>query len=105
MAHGNQHGEHAPGATHEALPHDPENDIDAKSATIWVLVGTVVLFLSLWVMVPIFTRVNEAEREDKIYSVENLELEDVLDSEHQFLNGANPTKRTIDQVLKQMAGK
>jgi hypothetical protein len=105
MAHGNQHGEHAPGATHEALPHDPENDIDAKSATIWVLVGTVVLFLSLWVMVPIFTRVNEAEREGKIYSVKNVELEDVLDSENQFLNGANPTKRTIEQVLKQMAGK
>jgi hypothetical protein len=105
MAHGNQHGEHAPGATHEAMAHDPENDIDAKSATIWVLVGTVVLFISLWVMVPIFMRVNEAERQDKIYGKKNQELEDVVDSEQQFLNGANPTKRSIEQVLKQMAGK
>ncbi|MCU0863630.1 MAG: hypothetical protein MUC36_07570 [Planctomycetes bacterium] len=105
MAHGNQHGSHAPGATHEAVPLDPENDIDAKSATIWVLVGTVVLFLALWVMVPIFMRINEAERQNKIYGVKSQELEDVVDAEQQFLNGANPTKRTIEQVLKQMAGK
>lgn len=105
MAHGNQHGSHAPGATHAALPLDPENDIDAKSATIWVLVGAVVLFLSLWVMVPIFMRVNEAERQGKIYGVKSQELQDVVDSEKQFLNGANPTKQTIESVLKKMAGK
>ena len=57
--------DHAPGATHEAVPLDPENDIDAKSATYWVLGGTVVLFLSLWVMVPIFVRVQEEEQRKK----------------------------------------
>jgi hypothetical protein len=105
MAHGNHHGSHAPGATHAPVPLDPENDIDAKSATIWVLVGTVVLFLSLWVMVPIFVRVQETERQNKIYGAKSQELDDVVDAERQFLNGANPTKRTIEQVLKQMAGK
>jgi hypothetical protein len=36
MAHGTTH-EHAPGQTHEPVVHDPEHDIDAKSATIWVV--------------------------------------------------------------------
>ena len=102
MAHGNHHGSHAPGATHAPVPLDPENDIDAKSATIWVLVGTVVLFLSLWVMVPIFVRVQEAERQTKIYEAENVELGKVRAREDQFLRGG-PVK--IDDVVKKLAGK
>ena len=105
MAHGTHHGEHAPGATHEPVVHDPEHDIDARSATIWVVAGTVVLFASLWLMVPIFVRVQEAERETKIYKAPNVELNDVVDAEHEFLKGGNPTKKNIDAIVKQLAGK
>ena len=104
MAHGTSH-EHAPGATHEPVVHDPENDIDAKSATIWVVVGTIVLFLSLWVMVPIFVRVQEAERASKIYQAPNKELDDTRKAEFEFLKGGNPAKKDIDALVKQLAGK
>jgi cytoskeletal protein RodZ len=87
-------------STHEPLPLDPEHDIDAKSATWWVVGGSIVLFLSLWVMVPIFMRVQEAERERKVDSAPNTERNDVHDAEMEFLQGANPTKKSIDAVLK-----
>ena len=101
MGHGH-HDEPAPGATHEPVVHDPENDINARSATIWVIGGTVVLFLSLWVMVPIFVRVQEAERETKIYKAENKELGQVRAIEDKFLHGG-PVK--IEDVVKKLAGK
>ena len=66
MAHGHHHGDHAPGATHEAVALDPENEIDARSATIWVVGGAIVTFLSLWIMVPIFMRVLDEERMQKV---------------------------------------
>lgn len=94
-----------PGARHAAVAHDPEHDIDARSATIWVVGGTIVLFLALWVMLPIFVRVLEAERRDKIELVPNTELHDVVDAERQFLGGQNPTKQTIDQALQKMTRK
>lgn len=102
MAHGPSHGEHAPGATHEARPLDPENDIDARSATIWVVAGAIVLFLSLWLMVPIFMRVLDAERTRKIDRAETTELHDVVDAEKEFLGGANPTKKDIQKVVEQL---
>lgn len=98
MAHGN-HG-HQPGATHEAVPLDPEHDIDARSATIWVLVGTVVLFLSLWVMVPIFVRVQEQERQGKVYGAPAAEHDLLKDQQMTFLKGENPTKKSIEQVVQ-----
>ena len=102
--HGDEHyGE--PGATHAPVVHDPEHDIDARSATIWVVSGSIVLFLSLWLMVPVFVRVQEAERRSKVDSVPNTELQDVKEAELQFLKGQNPSKKSIDQVLQQMAGK
>jgi len=104
MAHGTHH-EHAPGQTHEPVVHDPEHDIDAKSATVWVVAGTVVLFLSLWVMVPIFVRVQETERASKIYQAPNTEYLDVQQAEVEFLKGANPAKKNIDALVKQLAGK
>lgn len=105
MAHGNHgsggHG-HAPGATHDPVPLDPEHDIDARSATVWVVVGTIVLFISLWVMVPIFVRVLEQERNTKIYGAANQELDDARTAQNAFLNGSNPTKKTIDQVVQSL---
>lgn len=104
MAHGNQshgrHHDHAPGATHEPVVHDPEHDIDAHSATVWVIVGTIVLFISLWLMVPIFVRVLEQERQTKIYEAPSLELNAVKEQETAFLSGTNPTKKNIDQVVQ-----
>jgi hypothetical protein len=94
---------HQPGATHEALPLDPENDIDAKSATWWVVGGTVVLFLSLWVMVPIFLRVQDEEHMKKINNLPNEEYNDVKAHELEFLHGANPQKRSIEDVMAKMA--
>ena len=99
MAHSHEHGDHAPGATHEAVPLDPENDIDARSATLWFVGGTIVLFISLWLMVPIFMRVVDAERLDKINKSPTNELNDVVDAEGEFLGGANPTKKNIKTVV------
>jgi hypothetical protein len=91
--------DHAPGATHEALPIDPENDIDAKSATRWVIGGAVVLFLSLWVMVPVFVQVQDYEQREKVNEAKNEELEGILATEHQFLSGANPKNKNIDEIV------
>ncbi len=106
MAHGNQPDPHPPGgATHEAVPVDPEHDIDAKSATLWVVGGAIGLFLCLWVMVPIFMRVVEAERIRKVDSVPTTELIETKAKEQAFLNGDNPTKKTIQRVVDQLRGK
>ena len=99
MAHGSHHDPHPPGATHTPVPLDPEHDIDARSATLWFVGGTIVLFLSLWVMVPIFMRVLEVERVKKIDSSPTTELNDVRDAETEFLRGANKSKKSIDDVL------
>ncbi len=100
---GNHHDHHAPGATHEPVVHDPEHDIDAKSATIWVVAGSIVLFLSLWIMLPIFVRVQEEERSRKVNGLASDELHNVVEAQHQFLGGANPTKKTIEQAMKDVA--
>lgn len=94
-----------PGAHHEPTPIDPENDIDAKSSTYWVIGGTVVLILSLWAMLPIFLRIQDVEQHNKINLQPNVEYEEVRDHEMEFLGGANPQKRKIEDVLRQMAGK
>lgn len=94
-----------PGARHAPVVHDPEHDIDARSATIWVIVGSLATFLSLWLMVPIFQRVQEADRQRKVDQAPNVELDATKAAEFEFLAGQNPQKRSIDQVLQQMAGK
>ncbi|MFN3243086.1 MAG: hypothetical protein ACE37K_16420 [Planctomycetota bacterium] len=91
--------DHAPGATHEAVPLDPENDIDAKSATRWVIGGSIVLFLSLWVMVPIFVQVQDYEHRRKVDQAPNTELDKILETERSFLSGGNPNKKNIDDVV------
>lgn len=93
-----------PGAHHEAVVHDPEHDIDARSATLWVVGGAIVTFLCLWLMVPIFQRVQEHERRRKVDEAPNVERLDVFAHEHEFLNGQNPTKRSIEDVMRQMTG-
>lgn len=99
MAHGHHHGDHAPGATHEAVALDPENEIDARSATVWVVVGTIVTFLSLWLMVPIFMRVLDEERMAKVALAPNDEFDATMKTESAFLNGDNPTKKSIQTVV------
>lgn len=102
---GHNQDSHAPGATHVPVALDPEHDIDARSATIWVIVGTIVLFLSLWVMLPIFERVQDEERMRKVNNKQSEELINVLEAQHQFLNGANPQKKTIAQSIKELTKK
>lgn len=99
MAHGHHHGEHAPGATHEAVALDPENEIDARSATLWVVAGAILTFLSLWLMVPIFMRVLDEERMTKVALAPNVELDATVKAETAFLNGENPTKKSIQSVV------
>ena len=69
-------------------------------SSVWVLLGTAVLFASLWVMVPIFVRVQEQERQTKIYGAPNDELDKVKANQMAFLRGENPTKKNLDQVLQ-----
>lgn len=107
MSHGKQPEDHygEPGAHHAPVVSDPEHDIDARSATIWVVVGALATFLSLWLMVPIFQRVQQAERVRKVDEAPNVELDEVKAEEQVFLNGRNPTQHSIEQVMQQMAGK
>ena len=94
--------DHQPGATHEALPVDPENDIDAKSATIWFIAGTIGLFAVLWVLVPIFVQVLDFEQNIKINQSVTQELNDLKAKQAIFLGGDNPTKKSIDDVVKSL---
>jgi hypothetical protein len=96
MAH---HDHHAPGQTHDPLPLDPEHDIDAKSATLWFVGSTIVIFLSLWLLVPIFLRVLDHELQRKIDQAPTTELNEVRDQEAEFLNGGNPKKKKIADVV------
>ena len=93
-----------PGATHEALPLDPENDIDAKSAARWVIGGAIVLFISLWLMVPIFTQVQDYEQRRKVNEAPNTELDAVREAEGEFLAGQNPTRKNLEDVLRTLRG-
>ncbi len=98
MGHGHEHG-HAPGATHDPVPLDPEHDINAKAATLWVVGGALVLFFCLWIMVPIFMRVLDAERLHKIDKAATKELDDARAVEKTFLDGGNPKKKNIQDVV------
>jgi hypothetical protein len=99
--HGTHHGKPAVG--HPPEPHDPERDIDAKSATIWFICGAIAVFACLWLLLPIFLKVLEEERHRKIDQVQPAEREEVFDAQREFLNGANPAKKSIDQVMREMA--
>ncbi len=101
-AHGH---EFVQGVTHEAVVHDPEHDIDAVWATVWVAGGAVVFFISMWLLFPIFLRVQDEEHNRKVATVPTTELNAAVKAEREFLHGQNPTKKTIDQVMQQMAGK
>lgn len=97
--------DHQPGATHEALPLDPENEIDAGKALWWFLGSTVVLFGCLWILVPIFVQVQDFEINRKINQAPTEQLNNVTDAENEFLNGGNPTKKNIDDVVKSLRPK
>ena len=91
--------DHPQGTTTEALPLDPENDIDAKSAIRWVIGGTGVLFFSLWLQVPIFVQVQDYEQRSKVNEAPNSELRDIMATERFFLDGDNPSKKSIDEIV------
>jgi hypothetical protein len=110
MAHGTQpHGPSgAHGTGHAPVASDPEHDIDARSAAIWFAVGAVAVFFCLWIMIPIFTRVQEAHRaEQKAYGNRPPipELDAVKQHELEFLKGQNPAKMSIEQAMEKMARK
>jgi hypothetical protein len=94
--------DHPPGATHEALPLDPENDIDAGKALWWFLGSSAVLFGCLWILVPIFVQVQDFEINRKINLAPTTELDDVRKAELEFLHGGNPTKKNIDDVVNNL---
>ncbi len=102
MATATEHQTHAVAPAGDApAPHDMEKDIDAKSATWWVLGGTVVLFVSLWLMLPIFIRILEEEQLQKVNFTPNNELSEVIDAQNEFLNGANPQRKTLEQAMQE----
>lgn len=99
-----QHGHAAPGGV--PAPHDPEHDIDAKSASLWVIGSTIVLFIALYFMLPLFDLVLTTERDRKINNLPALELQDAVAKEQAFLRGeTSRSKKSIDQVMQEMAPK
>jgi hypothetical protein len=95
----------APGTTHVAQPLDPEHDIDARSATWWFVGGSIAVFLCLWVMVPIFIRVQEEERKVKIDLMPNTEYLGAKGEQDKFLAGQNPKGLSIQQAMQQIVRK
>jgi hypothetical protein len=65
MAHGHHHTNTPPAPRTNPSPLDPEHDIDARSATTWVVGGTSCCSCPSGIMVPIFMRVQDAERADE----------------------------------------
>lgn len=99
-----QHGHSTPGAMPE--PHDPEHDIDAKSASIWVISSTIVLFVALYFLLPLFDLVLTTERDRKINNIPAAELDDLVAKEKDFLNGkTSRSKKSIEQVMTEMVKK
>jgi hypothetical protein len=97
-------GHGRPAAAHHPPPLDPEHDIDAKTTTIWVLAWTVVLFLALYFLLPLFDRVVQQERARKIEQLPAQELQDVVTAERAFLRGEeSPRKKSIEQVMAEKA--
>lgn len=95
-----------PGARHPAEALDPEHDIDARSTTIWVVASSVVLFLGLWLMLPLFDLVLQRERVRKVNERPAVERSDLIEHERDFLRGAESrSKKTIEQVMQEMARK
>ena len=94
--------DHQPGATHEALPLDPENEIDAGKALWWFLGSSVVLFGCLWILVPIFVQVQDFEINRKINQAPTEQLDKQKAIETEFLNGGNPAKKNIDDVVNSL---
>ena len=92
--------DHQPGATHEALPLDPENDIDATKAVWWCVGTCVAVFGCLYLLVPIFLQVLDAEGDRKVNQAPTTELNGVIESENKFLNGDNPTGKDIDVIVE-----
>jgi len=100
--HSTPHASHGSSALPE--PVDPERDIDAKSTTFWVIVSTIVFFVSFYFLLPLFDRVLMQERDRKINNLPNTELKEVLDTEHAFLRGeTSKSKKSIEQVMQEMA--
>lgn len=97
------HGSHG-AATPE--PIDPERDIDAKSTTFWFIASSVVFFVSFYFLIPVFDRVLQQERDRKINSLPNHELNEARAVENAFLSGqSSKSKKSIETVMKEMAPK
>ena len=101
---------HAAPETHDSpsgaprpQPVDPENDIDARTTTIWVIASTLVLYASLYFMVPVFDRVMNEERREKVNELPPVQYEEIWTTEQEFLNGEmSDSKKTIDDIMKEM---
>lgn len=95
------HG-HAAG-TSTPQPHDPEHDIDAKATAIWVIASSIVLYLALYFLLPLFDLVMTQERQRKVNDLPTAEYNELAGSERAFLGGqGTPSKKSIEQVMKEM---
>lgn len=84
-------------------PIDPENDIDARTTAIWVVASAIVLYASLYFMVPVFDRVMNEERREKVNEREPVQYEEIWATEQEFLNGEmSDSKKTIEDIMVEM---
>lgn len=94
--------DHEPGATHEAIPLDPEHDIDGNKAVWWCVGTCLAVFGCLYLLVPIFLQVQDAEFERKVNQSKTVELNTLTTSEDAFLDGKNPTGKNIDKIVESL---
>jgi len=100
------HKPHPADSAQRPQPVDPERDIDARSTAIWVSVSAVVLFISLYFMLPLFDTVLSTERNKKINELQPVEYQEVLEAERSFLRGEESRSgKSIEQVMREMAPK
>jgi hypothetical protein len=84
---------------------DPERDIDARSTTFWFVVSAIVFFVGFYFMMVLFDRVLMQERNKKVDGLATNELLELRKSEDAYLNGDNKSRKTIQQVMKEMVHK
>ena len=89
---------------------DPEHDIDAVKTILWLVLSTVTVFISLWLLLQVFSVVIFNERSAKIEIVAPEALEDLRESEDVILRGGGTgmngiPRISIEEAMEELVGR
>ena len=81
---------------------DPEHDIDAKKTVVWLVVWTLSIFASLWLLLQLFKVVIADVRDTKIDAVQPVDLDELRQREEAILQGG---RMTIQEAMEELVGR